>query len=128
MEEGGEGEEEKGIRGKGGVFLLFLTLILSPQLENNKVTDKFSQMWPNKLQKLLKNTLIFTVRQLVEKSWEHAANSYLTFIDLKKSYNSVPREAMWLAVKKLGVPAEGIQLIHSFHMGMKAKIASMDIV
>ena len=66
--------------------------------------------------------MIFTVRQLVEKSWEHAAKSYLTFIDLKKAYDSVPREAMWLALKKLGVPAEVIQLIHSFHVGMKANI------
>ena len=65
---------------------------------------------------------IFTVRQLVEKSWEHAAKSYLPFIDLKKAYDSVPREIMWLALKKLGVPAEVIQLICSFHMGIKAKI------
>ena len=58
----------------------------------------------------------------MEKSWEHAAKSYLTFIDLKKAYDSVPRETMWLALKKLGVPADVIQLIRSFHMGMKAKI------
>ena len=60
--------------------------------------------------------MIFTVRQLVEKSWEHAVKSYLTFMDLKKAYDSVPSEAMWLALKKLGVPVEVIQLIRSFHM------------
>ena len=29
---------------------------------------------------------------------------------------------MWLARKKLGVPQETVQLICSFHQGMKAKI------
>ena len=66
--------------------------------------------------------MIFTVRQLVEKSWEHTAKSFFTFIDLKKAYDSVPREAMWLALVRLGVPEEIVQLIRSFHEGMKAKI------
>ncbi len=48
--------------------------------------------------------MIFTVRQLVEKSWEHTAKSFFTFIDLKKAYDSVPREALWMTLKKLGVP------------------------
>ena len=66
--------------------------------------------------------MIFTIQQLVEKSWEHTAKSFFTFIDLKKAYDSVPREAMWLALKKLGLPDETVQLICSFHQGMKAKI------
>ena len=35
--------------------------------------------------------MIFTVCQLVEKSWEHNFKVFLTFIDLKKAYDSVPR-------------------------------------
>ena len=66
--------------------------------------------------------MIFTVRQLIEKSWEHKAKSFLTFIDLKKAYDSVPRDAMWKALEKLGVPAPTIQLIRSFHHGMQAQI------
>ena len=63
--------------------------------------------------------MIFTVRQLVEKSWEHTARSFFTFIDLRKAYDS---EALWVALKKLGVPLETIELIQSFHQNMKAKI------
>ena len=59
---------------------------------------------------------------LVEKSWEHTAKSFFTFIDLKKAYDSVPREALWIALQKLGVPTETVQLIRSFHQNMKAKI------
>lgn len=66
--------------------------------------------------------MIFTVRQLVEKSWEHKAKSFLLFIDLKKAYDSVPRAAMWLALRKLGVPDQIIKLIQSFHESMEAQI------
>ena len=66
--------------------------------------------------------MIFTVCQLVEKSWEHMTKSFVTFIDLKKAYDSVPRNVMWLASEKLGVPEDTINLIHSFHQGMKVRI------
>lgn len=64
--------------------------------------------------------MIFTVRQLVERSWEHMAKAFFTFIDLKKAYDSVPREAMWLALEKLGIPDKVIRLIRSFHEDVKA--------
>jgi len=54
--------------------------------------------------------MIFTVRQFVEKSWEHQSKAFLTFIDLKKAYDSIPRHAMWLALEKLGVPEQTMQV------------------
>ena len=44
-----------------------------------------------------------------------------TFIDLRKAYDSVPRDALWVALEKLGVPDEVVKLIASFHR-MQAKI------
>ena len=66
--------------------------------------------------------MIFTIRQLVEKSWEHKAKSFITFIDLKKAYDSVPRSVMWLALGKMSVPEIVIKLICSFHQGIEARI------
>ena len=66
--------------------------------------------------------MIFTVRQLVEKLWEHKSKAFLTFIDLKKAYDSVTRKAMWLALGKLGVPERIIHLIRSFHEDMRARV------
>ena len=66
--------------------------------------------------------MIFTVHQLLEKSLEHKSKAFFTFIDLKKAYDSVPRQAMWKALEKLDVPEETIQLIASFHQDMKATI------
>ena len=43
-------------------------------------------------------------------------------MDLKKAYDSVPREALWVALGKLGVPEKTIQLIRSFHQDMRARV------
>ena len=62
--------------------------------------------------------MIFVVRQLVKKSREHNSKVFFTFIDLKKAYDPVPiiyREAMWLALSKLGIPDLIVKLVKSFH-------------
>ena len=66
--------------------------------------------------------MIFTVRLLIEKSWEHKSKAFFTFIDLKKTYDSVLRKAIGLALEKLGVPERKIHLIKSFHEDMRARI------
>ena len=58
----------------------------------------------------------------MEKSWEHKTKAFLVFIDLRKAYDSVPREAMWVVLKKLGVPDQLVEIIQSFHQDMKAQI------
>ena len=47
---------------------------------------------------------------------------YLIFVDLRKAYDSVPREAMWVALRKLGVPDLLVDIIRSFHTNMEARI------
>ena len=55
--------------------------------------------------------MIFTVRQIAEKAREHQAKTFFPFIDLRKGYDSVPHEALWLTLAKLGVPESTIQLV-----------------
>ena len=69
--------------------------------------------------------MVFAVRQLVEKSIKHNTKLYIIiFVDLKKAYDYVPREALWVVLRKLaiGVPVILIDIIKSFHEGMKARI------
>ena len=66
--------------------------------------------------------MIFRVRQLVEKSWEHRAKMFFLFIDHRKAYDAVPRAAMWSILGKLGVPELTIELIKTFHQDTQAKI------
>lgn len=53
--------------------------------------------------------------------WEHKEKLFITFVDLKKAYDSVPKEAMWKVLRKLGVPDVMVSLIKSFHQDMKAR-------
>ena len=59
--------------------------------------------------------IIFTITQLTEKAIEYWAKQYLIFVDLKKAYDSVPREVLW-------VPDHLIDIIRSFYDNMKAKL------
>ena len=38
--------------------------------------------------------MIFVARQLLEKAREHNDTLYALFVDLRKAYDSVPREAL----------------------------------
>ena len=66
--------------------------------------------------------MIFVLRQLVEKTCEHDDTLFILFVDLKKAYDSVPRSALWRVLEKVGVPPTMLQIIRSFHDGMKAEI------
>ena len=39
--------------------------------------------------------MIFVARQLMEKAREHGDSLFIMFVDLKKAYDSVPRNALW---------------------------------
>ena len=43
---------------------------------------------------------IFTLRQIFEKSWEHAKDVFACFIDLGKAYNRVPRDKLWKVLQE----------------------------
>ena len=47
---------------------------------------------------------------------------FLLFVDFKKAYDFVPHSALWCALRKLGMPDLLIDIIRSFHEGMKAKV------
>ncbi len=64
----------------------------------------------------------FVVRQITEKCYEHRRKAYLVFVDLRKAYDSVPRAALWIVLRKLGVPENLVQLIESFHADMSARV------
>ncbi|XP_065195778.1 uncharacterized protein LOC135827179 [Sycon ciliatum] len=67
---------------------------------------------------------IFSVYQSVEKlyKYEHRTGGFLVFIDLRKAYDSVPRQALWCGLRTLGVPDQLVDLIASFHTGMQARV------
>ena len=63
--------------------------------------------------------MIFAARKLVEKTHEHDDVMFILFVDLKKVYDSISRNALW---EKIGVPSTMLQIIKSFHDGMLVEV------
>ena len=55
--------------------------------------------------------MTFVVKQLAEKMLEHRAKQFFIFVDLRKAYDCVTREALWAVLEKLGVPERMIEII-----------------
>ena len=66
--------------------------------------------------------MIFCVCQLTEKARENNIKIFILFVDLCKAYDSMPREAMWLVLKKYGIPTPLVHIINSLYDGMKAEV------
>ena len=64
--------------------------------------------------------MIFCARQLIEKAREHNTRIYMLFVDLRKAYDSVPKEALWRVLTKYSIPPVLVNIIKSLHEGMKA--------
>lgn len=69
---------------------------------------------------------IFVVKQIQEKSLEQHQPLFMCFVDLEKAFDRVPREALWIVLKKTGCPDKIVNLIRQFHDNMLAKIRHED--
>jgi hypothetical protein len=54
---------------------------------------------------------IFCIRQILEKKWEHNEAVHQFFIDFKKAYDSVRREALYNILIEFGIPKKLSRLI-----------------
>lgn len=53
---------------------------------------------------------IFSVRQMLEKTFKHNVALYHLFIDFKQSYDSINREKMYKSLRNLGIPRKLVQV------------------
>ena len=58
---------------------------------------------------------IFTLRQIVEKSWEYAKDVSSCFVDLEKAYYRVPRDKLWRVLHEYGIDGHLLMAIKSFY-------------
>ena len=58
----------------------------------------------------------------MEKARKHDDVLFILFVDLKKAYDSVPRNALWRVLEKVGLPPTMLKVIRSFHDGMRANV------
>ncbi|XP_063531447.1 uncharacterized protein LOC134742328 [Cydia strobilella] len=68
------------------------------------------------------NDMIFTLRQLQEKSREHRVPLYMAFVDLNKAFDTVSRDGLYEVLSGIGCPPKLLSIIKSFHDGMNASV------
>lgn len=71
--------------------------------------------------------MVFSLRQIQEKSMEQNRDLYIVFVDLTKAFDTVPRELLWKILLKYGVPEKFLNMIKLFHSGMEAKVSMNNI-
>ena len=66
--------------------------------------------------------MVFSAKQLVEKTREHVSKGFLVFVDQKKAYDSVPRKNMWKVLSKYGIPDKMVEKNWGLHERMEAQV------
>lgn len=56
---------------------------------------------------------IFSIRQMMEKLWEHGIDLHHLFIDFKQAYDSVDRQTLWRAMVTMGIPPKYVRMVRA---------------
>ena len=67
---------------------------------------------------------IFILKQTIEKHREGQKDIRVTFIDIEKAYDRVPREEIWRCMRERNVPEKYVKLIQDMYRGCKTKVRS----
>ena len=67
---------------------------------------------------------IFILNQTIEQYQEGQKDICVTFIDLKKAYDRVPREEIWRTMRERLVPEKYIKLVQDMYTGCRTKVRS----
>ena len=65
---------------------------------------------------------ILTVRWLTRCAKELGIPLHICFVDLKKAYDKVHRDTLWLILSRMGVPLNMVTLIKQMHVGAKDQV------
>ena len=65
---------------------------------------------------------IFTLRRIIEISKEFQKKLAIHFIDFKKAFDSVNREAMWKILRYYGIPEKIIRMVQAFYSNCQCRI------
>jgi hypothetical protein len=65
---------------------------------------------------------IFALRVLSEVSVEQQQRLYVAYVDLRKAFDSVDRRALWVLLRRRGVPEQLIQVLADLHTGASCRV------
>jgi hypothetical protein len=64
----------------------------------------------------------YTLQSIMYKCHRYQQPLYLAFVDLRKAYDSIPRDALWRVLSAYGVDAKVIELLADLHTGTQAAV------
>ena len=67
---------------------------------------------------------IFVLNSIVQHSLNHGKKLYCAFIDLKKAFDSIYLNGLWLKLFNLGVKGKLLRIVHDMYSNIKLKIRS----
>jgi hypothetical protein len=56
------------------------------------------------------------------KCQRYKQSLYLAFVDLRKAYDSIPRDALWRVLSAYGVEPKVVELLADLHTGTQAAV------
>ena len=68
---------------------------------------------------------IFIIKQTIEQYREGQKDICVTFIDLEKAYDRVPREEIWRTMRERLVPEKDVKLVQDMYIGCRTKVRTV---
>ena len=68
--------------------------------------------------------IIFTTRQIQEKSKEQNRDLYILFVDLTKAFDTVSCPVMWNILPQTGIPPKMVKIIRCCHDGINTRLVN----
>ena len=67
---------------------------------------------------------VFILRQMAEKYREKKRDMHMTFIDLEKAYDRIPRQELWRCLREKLVPEKYVRLIQEMYRDARTSVKS----
>ena len=65
---------------------------------------------------------LFILSAIIERAKRSHRNLFLGFVDVRKAYDSVDRDTLWLILQKLGVPSPVLNILKSLYLNTTRRI------
>lgn len=109
-----------------GISLLCVAGKILARIIMDRLLPAFESMLPDSQAGFRPNRstidMIFTLRQIPEKTREQHASLHAVFIDLKKAFDMVNRQALWQILGKFGCPSKLTNIIADLHTDNKVQV------
>ena len=64
---------------------------------------------------------VLTVKLAMKKRRKHCNETWITFLDLVKAFDRVPRDLLWIILERFGFPPKIITILKSLHKNVNVK-------